>query len=85
MKIQSILNQGLNILEKNKIPNPRLDVEILLSSSIKKDKKYIILNSQEFLSLEQLDEFMSLVERRKKGEPIAYILKKKNFGKMNFM
>ena len=85
MKIQSILNQGINILEKNKIPNPRLDVEILLSSSIKKDKKHIILNSQELLSLEQLDEFKSLVERRKKGEPIAYILKKKNFGKMNFM
>ena len=84
MKIQSILNQGLNILEKNKIPNPRLDVEILLSSSIKKDKKHIILNSQELLSLEQLDEFKSLVERRKKGEPIAYILKKKEFWKDEF-
>jgi len=84
MKIQSILNQGINILEKNKIPNPRLDVEILLSSSIKKDKKHIILNSQELLSLEQLDEFKSLVERRKKGEPIAYILKKKEFWKDEF-
>ena len=84
MKIQSILNQGINILEKNKIPNPRLDVEILLSSSIKKDKKHIILNSQELLSLEQLDEFKSLVERRKKGEPISYILKKKEFWKDEF-
>ena len=36
MKIQSILNKGIEILQKNKIPNPRLDGEILLSSSIKK-------------------------------------------------
>ena len=50
MNIESTLNEGVNILEKNKISNPRLDSEILLSSSIKRDKKYIILNPNKILS-----------------------------------
>ncbi|MBD1156635.1 peptide chain release factor N(5)-glutamine methyltransferase [Pelagibacterales bacterium SAG-MED20] len=84
MKIQSILNKGIEILQKNKIPNPRLDGEILLSSSIKKDKTHIILNYEELLTLKQLNKFKSLIERRKKGEPIAYLLKKKDFWNNEF-
>ena len=44
MNIENILNEGISILQKNKIPNPQLDGEILLSNLIKKDKRYIILN-----------------------------------------
>ena len=84
MKIQSILNKGIEILQKNKIPNPRLDGEILLSSSIKKNKTHIILNYEELLTLKQLNKFKSLIERRKKGEPIAYLLKKKEFWNNEF-
>ena len=47
MNIENILNEGVNILQKNKISNPQLDSEILLSSSIKRDKKHIILNPKE--------------------------------------
>ena len=36
MNIENILNEGINILKKNKISNPQLDSEILLSNSIKK-------------------------------------------------
>ena len=44
MNIENILNEGIDILQKNKIANPQLDSEILLSNSIKRDKKHIILN-----------------------------------------
>jgi len=84
MNIENILNEGINILQKNKIANPQLDSEILLSSSIKKDKKHIILNPKEILNLEQLEKFKSLIERRKKGEPIAYLINKKEFWKNEF-
>ena len=43
MNIENTLNQGTNILKINNIPNPYLDSEILLSESINKDKKHIIL------------------------------------------
>ena len=84
MNIENILNEGINILQKNKISNPQLDSEILLSSSIEKDKKYIILNPTEILSSEQLGKFIGLIERRKKGEPIAYLINKKEFWKDEF-
>ena len=84
MNIENIMNEGINILQKNKIANPQLDSEILLSNSIKRDKKHIILNPKEILNSEQLGKFKSLIERRKKGEPIAYIINKKEFWKDEF-
>ena len=84
MKIKNILNEGINILQKHKISNPQLDSEILLSNSIEKDKKYIILNPKELLNSEQLKKFKSLIERRKNGEPIAYLINKKEFWKDEF-
>ena len=84
MNIENILSEGINILQKNKIANPQLDSEILLSNSIKRDKKHIILNPKEILDSEQLGKFKSLIERRKKGEPIAYIINKKEFWKDEF-
>ena len=84
MNIENILNEGINILQKNKIANPQLDSEILLSNSIKRDKKHIILNPKETLNSEQLEKFNSLIERRKKGEPIAYLINKKEFWKDEF-
>jgi release factor glutamine methyltransferase len=84
MNIENILNEGINILKKNKIPNPQLDSEILLSNSIKKDKKHIILNPKELLNSEQTGIFKNLIERRKKGEPVAYLINKKDFWKDEF-
>ncbi|MDA9927947.1 peptide chain release factor N(5)-glutamine methyltransferase [Candidatus Pelagibacter sp.] len=84
MNIENILNEGINILQKNKIANPQLDSEILLSNSIKRDKKHIILNPKEILNSKQLGKFKSLIERRKKGEPIAYLINKKEFWKDEF-
>ena len=71
MNIKNILNSGQNILQQNKISNAQLDAEILLSCSIKKDKKHIILNPNEILRTDQINKFNNLIERRKKGEPIA--------------
>jgi release factor glutamine methyltransferase len=84
MNIENILTEGISALQKNKIPNPQLDSEILLSSSIKRDKNHIILNPKEILNSEQLEKFKGLIERRKKGEPIAYLINKKEFWKDEF-
>ena len=45
MNIENILKEGISILQKNKIANPQLDSEILLSNSIKRDKKHTDLVS----------------------------------------
>ena len=84
MNIQNILNHGISILKASNIPNPYLDSEILLSESINKDKKYIILNAKEVLNSKQLENFNSFINRRKNGEPIAYLINKKEFWKDEF-
>ena len=84
MNIENILNEGISILKENKISNPQLDSEILLSNSINRDKKYIILNPKELLDSKQSEIFKNLIERRKKGEPVAYLINKKEFWKDEF-
>jgi len=84
MNIENTLSHGTNILKANNILNPNLDSEILLCESIKKDKKYIILNSKEILNSKQLKNFNDFIERRKNGEPIAYLINKKEFWKDEF-
>ena len=84
MNIKNILGEGKSILQKNKISNPQLDCEILLSSSIERNKKYIILNPKENLNSEQLEKFKGLIERRKKSEPVAHLINKKEFWKDEF-
>ena len=84
MNIERTLNLGISILKANKVPNPHLDSEILLSESINRCKKHIILNSKEILNSKQLDNFNSFIERRKNGEPIAYLINRKEFWKDKF-
>ena len=84
MNIESTLNKGINILKANDITNPILDSEILLSESIKKNRKHIILNSKETINSKQLNNFDNFIERRKNGEPIAYLINKKEFWKDEF-
>ena len=84
MNIETTLSEGIKILKKNKIANPQLDSEILLSNSINKDKKHIILNPKELLNSEQAKKFQNLIERRKKGEPVAYLINIKEFWKYSF-
>ena len=84
MNIENILSEGTSILQKSKVSNPRLDSQILLSCSINKDKKHISLNPKENLNSKQLKKFKDLIKRRKKGEPIAYLINNKEFWKDEF-
>jgi len=84
MNIQTLINQASKTLKQITNTSSKLDSEILLSKSIKKNRKYLILNSNEELKKENIKSFDYLVKRRKKGEPIAYLINKKEFWKQNF-
>ena len=84
MNIQTVLNQASKILDNSSNTSSKLDSEILLSEVIKKNRQYLILNSNEELKKENIKSFDYLVKRRKKGEPIAYLINKKEFWKQNF-
>jgi release factor glutamine methyltransferase len=84
MNIQTALNQASKTLNNSSNASFKLDSEILLSEVIKKSRQYLILNSNEELKKENIKLFNYLLKRRKKGEPIAYLIKKKEFWKQNF-
>ena len=84
MNIQTLLNQAGKTLKQLSNTSSKLDSEILLSKIIKKNRQYLILNSNEELKKENIKSFDYLVKRRKKGEPIAYLINKKEFWKQNF-
>ena len=84
MNIENTLNTAIKTLTQFNIPNANLDSEILLAKIIGKDRNYIILNSKEHLGQKNLFRFNNLIERRKKGEPVAYLTRKKEFWKNDF-
>ena len=84
MNIENILTQAFKELSNSNIKNANLDCEVLLSNIINKDREYVILNSKKNLDKKYIDIFNNLIDRRKKGEPIAYLIHKKEFWKEIF-
>ena len=79
MNIKDLVNSGVKILKENNIKNPILDAEIILSSIIKKERDYIILNETDQINQFLIKKFYNFVNRRKIGEPISYIVESKYF------
>ena len=84
MNFRVILNKGTSILKNNSISTPNIDAELLLSKLIKKSREKILLNLDEKINSQQERLYFDLINRRKKKEPISYILGKKYFWKYEF-
>ena len=84
MNILTAINGASEVLKKNHVKSAKLDSEILLSKIIRKDRKYIILNSDKELKNNYLTMFNELIVKRSLGKPIAYLIGKKYFWKYEF-
>ena len=82
--INNILNSGCEQLKKSLIKSPKLDSEILLSHVLNKNLKDMILDYNFRAKDNDVKKFRYLINRRMTGEPIAYILRNKEFWKYNF-
>ncbi len=84
MNIQTAVQKAQLFLKEKNIKTPVLDSQILMSEAIKKEKEFVILNFDKEISNENLEYFDKLIQQRGKGEPVAYLIKKKYFWKYNF-
>ena len=84
MNYNSAINFASKILKKNLIKTASIDSEIILSKTVNLTREQILLNLNKKLSFKELKYFKKLLNRRKKKEPIAYILEKKEFWKQSF-
>ena len=84
MNIQLAIKKGQLILKSKKIKTAELDSHVLMSRVINKEKKFLILNSEEKISKQNFDSFNTLINQRANGKPVAYLIKKKDFWKYEF-
>ena len=85
MNIHQAIQEAKSLLKEKNIKSLDLDIQILMTKVLKKDRKFIILNPKKEISNESLEYFKNLVTKRSKGEPVAYLVKKKYFWKYEFI
>ncbi len=85
MTIIQALKFGADKLLSVKSPSNILDAEVLLIHTIKKSKEYIFTNPEKKLSATQVQKYKSLIKRRVKFEPVAYLTGEKEFYGLNFI
>lgn len=57
----------------------RLEAEVLIAHALDKDRTHLYTHDQTELTDDQLNAIHQLIKRRQLGEPIAYLLKSKDF------
>ena len=84
MNTLKLINEGSNKLKQNNIISHQLDSEILLSKVLNKTRENLLINLGQNIDRKNVKKFEKLIRRRSLNEPIAYILKKKEFWSRNF-
>ena len=84
MEILELINSGSQHLKNSGINSWKLDSEILLAKILKKNREEMLVNLDQKVTPKIIKSFDKLIARRSSKEPIAYILKKKEFWSKNF-
>jgi release factor glutamine methyltransferase len=79
MNTLELINFGTKKLKQKKISSCRLDSELLLSNVLSKSREEILINLDQEVNEKCLSIYKNFISRRSQNEPVAYILKKKEF------
>lgn len=82
--INELIKKGINEIEKGDFNNPLLDVQLLMCYTLNVDRLYIYTHGNDILEEQHVDKFFKLVNIRKSGYPLQYILKKQEFMGLDF-
>lgn len=80
-----VLQQAESLLLERGIDSPRLSSQLLLAKVLHLSRLDLLLAKEQPLSSAQLQSFNSLLDRRLKGEPVAYLLGTKEFFGLQFL
>ena len=83
MKSTQLLDFGSNILRSKKIISHRIDSEVILSYILKISREKLLIKEDKICN-ENIRKFRSLISRRLKQEPVAYIIGRKEFRSEDF-
>ena len=84
MKALEIIKLGSNLLKEKKISSHILDSELLLSKTLNKSREKILTDLNQLVDKKNIEKFREYISRRLKNEPVAYIVKEKEFWSKKF-
>ena len=84
MKTLNAIKIGSNLLKARQIQTHILDSEILLSKALNKSREKILINLDQKINEKDISIFKKYLMRRSKREPVAYILREKEFFSKKF-
>lgn len=84
MTIHDLIKLSIKKLERSKSTSPSLDGEVLLSHLLNKPKEYLLINPQKKVDPKTEKKFLTAINRRILGWPVAYLIKEKEFYNLKF-
>lgn len=84
MTLADCINRATRDFGERGLASPRLDAEVLLAHVLKADRVYLYRHPEEPLTQEAASAFQALAARRLRGEPVAYLLGRKEFWSLVF-
>lgn len=85
MTINAWLSQTTAVFKAVGIPSARLDALVLLEHLLQRDRSWLLAHLHKPMSLGSVKISKPLVERRRKREPLAYVIGQKEFYGLNFI
>ncbi len=85
MNYRNIIDKGTLILKNSSILSAKLDAELLLTFTLNIPREKILLNLEKKLNKSEIINYLKLLNKRKKKEPISSISGKKFFWKYEFL
>lgn len=82
--IEDLIKKGIEALGEGEFNNPLLDSQLLLCHVLNVDKIYTYTHKNEIVDSHSVDKFLKLIDKRKSGYPIQYILGKQEFMGLDF-
>ena len=84
MNYEQVLTNATKTLESVSIVSSKLDCEVLLSNVLKINRENMLINLNKEINHQDYINFNKLINRRKKNEPVAYIVGYKEFWNKKF-
>ena len=79
LTIEAALKAAVEQLIESGSDSPSLDANVLLCHVLDKPRSYLLTWPDKSLDTQQQNQFDALIERRKAGEPVAYIIGEREF------
>ncbi|HEX7667944.1 MAG TPA: peptide chain release factor N(5)-glutamine methyltransferase [Polyangiaceae bacterium] len=77
--VARVLRWATDDFRRRGLDSPRLDAELLLARVLGVERVRLIMDSERALAPRELSAFRELIQRRRRAEPIAYILGAREF------